>query len=282
MARTKTIHYCENRLQAYCKLRFKGPHKMPALEAWRASAKFDKIERWFGDRPSGVRAPDSNGFRGGKPFNSAGSTLTWCECPGEYLECAGVYGDSRRHRHTGWYLDEDGMGELARGIVYKIRAPRTDHRTRGCTRQFFIAGIKDPYNDGPAMLQLSRKDWHVDLDEAFRDADSMAAAYAEREREYQAAWSRGNEVNDLKDEAATLREEAKALVKELNLIKRQVKLMGGDQLVNVTASVPVICSTLRGQIKSAIAAAKQCLEKAEKITDEWGSQEGFKNALADG
>lgn len=267
----RTVHYCKDRLQAYQKFRFK--HRMAPTEAWMASKDFDKVERWFGD--GHMHPPYDGGFRGGTPFKSGSSMLTWCESPGDYLHCEGVYGDRPRADHNGWYLDDDFQDETAEGIVYRIRVQRRGHYKAGetGTRVRYIAGIKDPHNEGPAMLQLGETDWHDDLDDAFRDADGMAEKYAEREREYQAAWRLGNEAADLLNTAADDREECKKLVREINALK-------GKQ---DAAAMPEICSTLRARVKKLRSRIKSGVEKAKEIIDDvnsW-SQEAFDNGFKD-
>lgn len=76
-----------------------------------------------------------------------------------------------RIRHSGWYSDEDGVGELIRGIV--LRLPHG----RG-----FLAG----WSMGEGMASFVEGDIYDDLVEAARAADSIAESTAERERECQA------------------------------------------------------------------------------------------------
>lgn len=106
--------------------------------------------------------------------------------------------------HTGWFLSEDNWtGETVAGVVYQL--PGKNGRAR------YVVGYADPYNDGPACLDLGNviegerkdSDWEPDL--VLREATIMADYYAEKmaeeEREYQAAWQAGCDAREKAGEA---------------------------------------------------------------------------------
>jgi hypothetical protein len=78
--------------------------------------------------------------------------------------------DGARINHTGWYTDDDAVGDLMRGIV--LRLPHG----RG-----FLAG----WSLGKGMASSIEGDLYTDIIEAARAADSTAQHAAENEREYQ-------------------------------------------------------------------------------------------------
>lgn len=75
-------------------------------------------------------------------------------------------------RHRGWFVD-DNEDEVYRGAVYRLPHGR------------FVAGFPDPYNDGPAFVELETTD---DEQTAARWADDLARIMAEENRE----WSRAS------------------------------------------------------------------------------------------
>jgi hypothetical protein len=98
----------------------------------------------------------------------------WIERP----EQAGIYfvgfADDvapRAVRHRGWFTDDD-CGDVMRGMVFRFAG----------RRGAFVAGRSDPWNDGPAYIDLSPID---DERDAAMAADSLAECHAEAEREYQ-------------------------------------------------------------------------------------------------
>lgn len=134
--------------------------------------------------------------------------------------------------HKGWWMDPDGMGETARGIVYRLPARKG--------RAVFLAGYADPFNAdsdtgrGPAYLSMSPiiadTPWpHVRKrmcaiygaqqvnrmtdreiqgllnedaqSDAALQADSIAESMAEQEREYQEALQEGARAREVKRDA---------------------------------------------------------------------------------
>lgn len=119
--------------------------------------------------------------------------------------------------HKGWFLEDDYSSELSRGVVFQVTGRKGRPR--------FVAGVADPFSDGPAMIALST--FQGDTEESPRDnsgareaaisADHMAESYAETERDYRRAYAAGARFADLgeivtgaRSEFLQLRREAKA------------------------------------------------------------------------
>lgn len=75
-----------------------------------------------------------------------------------------------RLKHTGWFTDDDGMGDTCFGVVARLP------RSRG-----FLAG----WSLGANMATSFSRTIHDTEEEAARAADREAELSAEREREYQ-------------------------------------------------------------------------------------------------
>jgi hypothetical protein len=129
--------------------------------------------------------------------------MRWIEDPGSVgLRLVGlVHEIAPAVDHNGWYLDDDCVDTVS-GVVYQVTGKR------GAAR--YVVGYADPWNDGPACLDLvviegerRDSDWETNygLREAACAADGYAERMAEREREYQSAWRAGQEARDLAIEA---------------------------------------------------------------------------------
>jgi hypothetical protein len=167
----------------------------------------------------------------------------------------------------GWHTDpygdtfRDGSG-LCYGLVYQL--PGRKGRAR------FVAGYEFGGVDGGPTLDLGTVyesasagggAWdtdprdHDDARDAARAADSMAERAAEREREYQTAWALGREYDDAREEAATARRAALALLKE----RRAARALG--------SGFPAICETIRGQVRALLATIEAARETQRKALD---------------
>lgn len=153
--------------------------------------------------------PGPSASWGGAPFEG----MRWHESPDVPFRFVGLARNLIRLRHTGWYMDPDGWGELARGVVYRLPHGRG-----------YLAGIADPYQSdddgrGPALLEcgrsgyILRRDVYDTAEDAARMADELARLYAERECEYQererrkiAAEEAAAEIEELLTEIETLPE----------------------------------------------------------------------------
>ena len=147
--------------------------------------------------------------------------------------------------HRGWYCGDDNLtGEIARGAVYSVNAGK-----RG---RVYLYAVDDPCNPGAALMAWQgmqtikqpgdfaqrHRDAEHDEEQAKRDAaswaDSIAARYAEREREYYAAWQLGREQADATQDAKTLAGNLRRLLAEMRARR------GQD-----TGDAPEICNALR-------------------------------------
>lgn len=196
--------------------------------------------------------------------------LQWCEdVP---LRFVGLASDLTRLRHTGYYCDPEGDGELARGVVYQLTAK--DGRAR------YVPAIADPVNSekdgtGPAMLALADIETADDSSEdaaeaARRDAaeraDQLAGYYAESEREYQEAYSAGR---DAREKAAEALAEGKAWVAAIRAVRaafrtRRKAGLVGLAPVDVRAIVRDAIETARDLCES----YQDAREKARKAVDD--------------
>lgn len=118
----------------------------------------------------------------------------WCENPAAIgLRFVGHAADIVRLRHTGWFTDSDGIGDLLRGIVYQLPS-------RG-GRELYVYGYGDPSGGLAALLCF---DLDADSKEqAARMADQVAEWAAETEREYQDKW---RAASDYRETQARIRE----------------------------------------------------------------------------
>ncbi len=110
--------------------------------------------------------------------------MKWLENPESVgFRFAGFCDELRRSiRHTGWYTGSEICDETYRGVVYQLPHGR------------FYAGHSDPWNDGPARLDLS--ECFDDASDAAITADSIAENVAESEREYQDSYRAGQWARD--------------------------------------------------------------------------------------
>jgi len=135
-----------------------------------------------------------------------------------------------RLNHTGWYLDDEGMGETCWGVVYQLPARNGELQ--------YIPGHATSYNDDGACLDFS--DIKSELRDAVYASDRLAERYAEVERDYQRVESAKMRIDDItaeiKDAYAACRDlcneirvsgvEGVAVVRKL--IRREVCSMRRD------------------------------------------------------
>ncbi len=213
-----------------------------------------------------------------KPTDRGGR---WIEHPeGAGLRFIGWSDELRqtRDRHTGWFLYPDGdPGETARGCVYQL--PARDGRP------IYVEAIRtgDMGEQGAALVFLASR--HVgekgeaeyvgpDHYGAHRDAaagaDEEARIYAEKEREYQEAYQAGSRAADLREEAATARQEARGLVAEL---RAEFRARDGRALSGG------LCAAMRGAIRGKLDSAMTAMAEAGELISRWGDQDAFKEGL---
>ena len=124
----------------------------------------------------------------------------WCEDldrSGLVVEIENATAHVTGRRTTGYYTDAF-QDEAGHGIV--LRLPH---------RRGFLAAVSDPCNPGAARVDMDIAD---DADTAARWADSAAERYAEREREFSAAYSAGSRWAELKAEVRDERRRTLAIV----------------------------------------------------------------------
>lgn len=144
-----------------------------------------------------------------------------------------------RVRHTGWYTDRFRDSTVA-GVVYRLPGGRG-----------FLAGYSDPWNSakdhsGPCNLLPRSFDTET---AAARAADRLAERYAEFLRE-----------DDLKQAALAEKEEADARAAEIREEVRE--LIRG---IRESRLAPVVCDTLRRQIRALRREARDVRARAAKI-----------------
>jgi hypothetical protein len=196
---------------------------------------------------------NGNAMRGGTDFKVGRDSVFWCECPDDYLRRVGYADECLSMRHTGWYLEDDWSGELARGVVFQLPAAKGKPR--------FLSGIADPHNDGPAILSLEVFD---EKEEAARNADYLAERYAEKERDYQRAWRAGQDYRELGDEIAALRTDTLELFAE----RRELRKLVGDKF-------KASCRALHQTIKANWREIKAAREKRSELFDTFGHVDAF-------
>jgi len=170
-------------------------------------------------------------------------------------------------RHTGWFTDDDGCGETLRGAVWQL--PSRD----GCAQ--YVAGYLDPHNSGPALVEFDvivgergghgasyeERDTQARRDAA-RRADSIAEREAEREREHQRKWQAARDVEDLRAEIATAREEHSALAEELRALRAS----------HPDINAPKACAALRSELQSMRRDVSRAVKRIRELIDDFGAE----------
>ena len=206
-----------SRLASYRAKKAKNPHHVHA-----PYTSPDYSNRWGG---AVWKCGENVGYR---------STFArWHENPESFARFRGLAHKLVRLGHTGWYTDEDGNGELARGVVYLLPHGR------------FTAGVADPFNSdkdgqGPCIFDVDERGnltLYDDEQEAARAADRLAELYAESEREHDAKFQQGQRLEEQRDDAQreleSKRDDVRALLAEI----RKSRLSPG------------LCDRLRAQVK---------------------------------
>lgn len=128
----------------------------------------------------------------------------WVENVSRGLRHVGAADKIIRLNHTGWFTT-NFQDETVHGEVYQMPA-------RGGVCQY-IPAVSDPNNSDCAVL-----DFHgitEDKEDCARSADSMAEAYAEREREYQAEESRKQRLEEIDTEIKTIYQDFRRVSREV-------------------------------------------------------------------
>lgn len=160
--------------------------------------------------------------------------------------------------HNGWYCDAF-QEETMRGIVYRLPAKNGKAR--------YVYGYADPCNEGCAFLSFDFEEgdklessWDDDqgLKDAARHADSMAEQFAAYAREYSEAWQQARQWDELADDMAKARSEAKALVSDMRDAIRAGQLASD-----------AICKALRAKLRDYLNAWESARDEREKLADDF-------------
>jgi len=246
--------------QAYCWHRIKaGKPAYAALEAARR------------DVEEGRKRHASFSAKLGKPFKAYGGMMLWIENPDDVgLRMVGDAHNIVRLDHTGWYCDNFGDGPTATGVVLQL--PGRNRRPR------FLAGIADPHNDGPVLVDVGtiwegeevewippRDGWggywawtdnpreHDGCRSAAREADRLAERYAETEREYNMALAAGCYWRHTVDEMQAERASVRALLAERKAAKTD------------SPSYPTICAAIRRVIVEKLERIRNLRERRDAL-----------------
>jgi hypothetical protein len=189
------------------------------------------------------------------------------------LRWVGYADEILRLRHHGHYADDEcgQIGGTYRGVVLQLSG--RDRSAR------YIPAYADPENAGAYIVDVSRgsicqamlpQDSSADLAaaECARAADSFAEICAEREREYQSAWSAGQRYADLREQARLAAVERRKLALDLATAKRAADAAG----VEIS---PRICDSLRTTIATLKRDSARATEQAAEILS------GVSRTLAD-
>lgn len=193
----------------------------------------------------------------GAPFKVGSSVCRRVERPEDIgLSLVGFADEvaSRSVEHRGWYLNDDYSHELARGVVYE---------TRGKHRHL-IAGMADPNNDGPAILEFVPLD-HDDTIGAAHSADAIAERYAENERDHNRAWIARFKYEDLGEEVKQNRSSVLALIGEIKQIR------------STLCDHAAIAAALREKIGTLLDDIKDARDKRSELESGFSRESGWQD-----
>lgn len=190
--------------ELYRALRYNAPHRTARAALDMARSYYAAVPRKTEYRkdPGTWNPPVTEGYnKGGR----------WLEnYAGAGVRHLGLAHDIENLDHTGWFSDDDGLGETYTGSVFLLPASR-DHRPR------LVPGYLDPFNKESAFLWLRDMEegeprenvqghWRsTTVSDIARDcartADRCVEILCEHEREYHRAWQAGAEYARLCDQA---------------------------------------------------------------------------------
>lgn len=208
------------------------------------------------------------------PFGRGGR---WIERPAEAgLRFVGFSDHLNRGiGHSGYYLDPEGDGEVARGCVYQlparggrpvyVEAIQLGSEHKGVWREQSTNGAAET---APAVIFLSERhlgelggrDETGDCDalrSAAGGADSEADHYADKERDYNEAFAEGSKAAEAIQTARESRETARGLLIELRGSR--------DELP------PMIESQTRSEVARLLRCARRQHDKARRLWEEHGT-----------
>lgn len=199
-------------------------------------------------------------------FEIGGILCRWCEDPAAIgLRRVGFADEvSQSIEHRGWFLDDDFQDETARGTVYQL--PTRKGRER------FIAGMADPFNDGPAVLCLGTIE--DDKCDAARSADWLAERYAEDERDYRRASSARVEFDELGAEVAKAR--AAILQTCADLRRTRLAYISGMTADRVAGeALERLCDTIRGRVSDLLDTIREKRKKRADLAGNYSRDKGW-------
>ncbi len=187
----------------------------------------------------------------GSPFKIGSSECRWVDGPYHNGFRRVAYADEIVNlRHTGWFMDEFGEEETARGAVFQLPARNG--------KPLYVPAVTTSYGDHGASMWLGgiTDNKH----DAARWADQLAAQYAETEREYQAASNARFKYDELGEDVARERRAALELI------------------ADIKASRPFpdrICSTLREALQGMLEAIHKARADRKELIDQFGREPGW-------
>lgn len=194
------------------------------------------------------------------PHTSHGYTVRWVENASRGLRLVGFADEvarrehSRAIEHKGWFIDDEGTGDVYRGVVYQLPS-------RGAPQ--YVYGYADPCNGDCALLCF---DVETTLLDAARAADRFAEIFAEEARDYDRASQASARCEDLAAEIKEARKRALAIGQEMRAAKRQ----------NIIA--PTICASMRREIASLYRGIQKARKEIASLVSAYGKQPGFEEA----
>lgn len=178
--------------------------------------------------------------------------------------------------HTGWFLNDESFGDVARGCVFQLPGRKGQARFVAAYQQGSTNRAGD-WSDmsgvegsalvafGEIFTEVTDGESNVREYQAARDAatraDRMAELMAESERDYQAAWQKGNEAREAISDARTFRSNAVRLLSEVR--------------GKLAADMPETCKAIRRTIASHLESAREEYAKAQRLFAEYGHEDAF-------
>lgn len=189
----------------------------------------------------------------------------WVESlPAAGLRLVGWADEIADLRHTGWYTEDDGDGDIYRGAV--VQLPARD----GCP--LYLAAYADPNNRGAYRVDMSaiiRGEHGGEDDRSKRDAaraaDSFAESEAESERDYNRAWRAGRRYEDAAEEIKSIRADVLATISEVKAACKARRDIYGAKVRGL----------IRDRIESALEEIRKLRKERADLLDSFGREPGF-------
>lgn len=195
------------------------------------------------------------------PFGR-GSKQRWCENVDTYFRVTGFAYNIISRLPAGYYTDANCYG--GEGTVHSIVVQLPTRRGK----ERYYAGYKDPYNKDAAVIDLGSV---CDTkEEAARDADYMAQAYAEECREHDAQFMAEQDIESARGEIAEARKAHSALCNEIRAVSRmQFSLLDGSTPpARLSGHPSAICQALRASLRQLRKQAAQAIKVIKARRDD--------------